>query len=104
MFIYKFINNFYYLFDFFFIYKFSNFQYLAFAFKNYLNNKENSDICFVVEDRNLYAHRAILWSRKPNFLEKEFDDSLEYQTIPIANVSYNNFYKIIEFIVSNLYF
>lgn len=70
----------------------------AFAFKNLVNNKENSDVTFIVEDRIVYAHRALLYNRFPYFSNK-FDVKLEKQEFVVKDTQYSLFILLLEYMV-----
>jgi hypothetical protein len=71
----------------------------GFAFKNLVNNQENSDIVFVVEDNTIHAHRALLYNRFP-FFSAEFDPKLSKQEIIVKDTSYSLFILLLEVMVT----
>lgn len=65
-----------------------------------LNNEQFSDVHFIVQDKKVYAHRAILHSRCDHF-RIMFDSQMrESQAlcIPIHNVTYNVFLSVLEYL------
>ncbi len=65
-----------------------------------LNNEQFSDVHFIVEDKKVFAHRAILYSRSDHF-RIMFDSQMresEALCIPIQNVSYNVFLSVLEYL------
>jgi hypothetical protein len=72
----------------------------GFAFKNLVNNKENSDVTFIVDNDKIYCHRSLLSSRSP-FFNKQFDPSKSYQEILIENVPKDLFFLVLEYMVIN---
>lgn len=70
----------------------------GFAFKNLVNNKENSDVTLLLEKQPIYAHRALLAHRFP-FLKKQFDPSKNHQEIVLEGVSPSLFCLLLEYMV-----
>lgn len=76
---------------------------LANDLKELLNNKEFSDITFVVEGKKIYAHRCILMARSEPLqmmvngpMKEGYEDSIEIQ-----DVSYNWFYSFLQYLYTD---
>jgi hypothetical protein len=69
-------------------------------FRFLLNNPELSDVTFIVEGKNLYAHRCILMARcEP--LERMLNGPMReaYEvSIPIEDTTYTCFYSLLEYL------
>ncbi|KAG5270031.1 hypothetical protein AALO_G00187860 [Alosa alosa] len=69
---------------------------------HFLNNREMSDVTFVVEGRMFYAHRVLLMSVSDRFralLEPTPSSGLrEHKPIPITNVTYTTFQRMMSYL------
>jgi RCC1 and BTB domain-containing protein len=70
-------------------------------FRTLLNNQELSDITFIVEGRNLYAHRCILMARC-EILERMVNGPMREShydaEVPIEDCTYNCFHALLEYL------
>jgi len=75
-------------------------------FRRLLNDSDSSDVCFLVESKEIYAHRAILAVRSQYFQAMLFnghmcESSNGSKPIEIPDISYNTFMKVLEFLYTD---
>ena len=71
--------------------------------KDMVNDPQFSDVTFIVDDRQIYAHRSILASRCEHFaamFRSGMRESHENE-IPLPNVSYDVFLLILEYLYTD---
>lgn len=75
-------------------------------FRRLLNDSNTSDVCFLVENREIYAHRAVLAVRSQYFQAMLFnghmcESSNGHIPIEISDTSYATFMKVLEFLYTD---
>ena len=75
-------------------------------FRRLLNDSDTADVCFMVENKEVYAHRAILAVRSQYFHAMLFNGHMcestnDQKPIEIPEMSYQTFMKVIEFLYTD---
>ena len=75
-------------------------------FRRLLKDSNTSDVCFLVENKEIYAHKAVLAVRSQYFQAMLFNgfmsESSDGRTpIKISDVSYGTFSKVLEFLYTD---
>jgi hypothetical protein len=75
-------------------------------FRRLLNDSNTSDVCFLVESKEIYAHRAVLAVRSQYFQAMLFNGHMSessngHTPIEISDMSYRTFLKVLEFLYTD---
>jgi len=75
-------------------------------FRRLMNDSNTSDVCFLIEDREIYAHRAVLAIRSQYFQAMLFnghmcESSNSNLPIEIPDISHEAFMKVLEFLYTD---
>ncbi len=75
-------------------------------FRRLINDSSTSDVCFLVEGKEVYAHRAILAVRSEYFQAMLFNGHLSESSngdipIDIPDMSYHTFAKVLEYLYTD---